>query len=513
MIIACSLDPSLIPPPPFPSTVSQSYEIDAGIDDIWVEGIADSPAPAPGTESDAYWEFVGKDHILPFLDPTPNAWPRGEEVSRDTCIWWLIGSEGPSAVFWGLSQRVWAHILGDVMETEAFNKIQQSWDHLSNLTYVKDLTFDQLLVDQTKEIMLLDLICTDFIRHGNISALNDLLSRRRLLSWRQSKWWTDTVDVLQITGVSLLGGIYGTGQGFLQSLAGSTATLSGGPGVGVGVNILATEFFDSQLEQFANTVFNDPILRDTMLKSAKGSSRIVETTTSIVNQLSMQSTALKEAGLGDAYKNMKAINSNYVVRPTPGFKYTLKDSLEASQNYNQWLEMYVLDTAPIVLGEVLAELGGVEILGKGFELVDDLAKKAYEGIREGVARKPEIDDNNDDQECANESDDFMHYDYPTTPEIIKACQLLWTEGSVPKRVDAGIGGEITCRKTSYEVGIGKWDSPRPAVCGIIEDAAASVRLSGLTPGCGLWFWCTSPEPFGGEIDIQWVMNIRQTYDF
>jgi len=157
-----------------------------------------------------------------------------------------------------------------------------------------------------------------------------------------------------------------------------------------------------------------------------------------------------------------------------------------------------------------------ECPGTAFDLIVECSNESLEmpSASLPIVASPgfdDDDDDDDDQECANESNDFMHYDYSTTPEIIKACQLLWTEGSVPKRVDSGIGGEIRCRRTSYEVAAGAWESPRPPVCDLIETAAASVGLSGLTPGCELWFWCTSPEPIAGEIDIQWTMYIQQTY--
>jgi hypothetical protein len=116
-------------------------------------------------------------------------------------------------------------------------------------------------------------------------------------------------------------------------------------------------------------------------------------------------------------------------------------------------------------------------------------------------------------ECANASEAKLSYDYPTTPEILKACQVLWTPGSVPNRTDPGVGAEIRCRKDSYEVSNGKWESPRPEVCNFVEDAAATVGVTGLTPGCGLYSFCTDPTPIDGVIDIQWVISMEQTYDF
>jgi hypothetical protein len=120
----------------------------------------------------------------------------------------------------------------------------------------------------------------------------------------------------------------------------------------------------------------------------------------------------------------------------------------------------------------------------------------------GIAVQPE----EETPTCMNESDLLTHYELTATPQLVKACATLWTPGSVPKRTDPGIGGEIKCRKDSYEVEVGKWESPRPAVCAEIEAAAASFGVGEMTPGCGLWLWCL-------EGSDQWILGMQQTYDF
>ena len=97
-----------------------------------------------------------------------------------------------------------------------------------------------------------------------------------------------------------------------------------------------------------------------------------------------------------------------------------------------------------------------------------------------------------EQDILECKDYFMEMDN-YTPLVNKACRALWTPGSVPQRVDAGIGAEITCWKDSYEIGPGEWQSPRPAVCDDIEAAAAELNSNILTPGCALYFWCGNPE--------------------
>lgn len=111
-------------------------------------------------------------------------------------------------------------------------------------------------------------------------------------------------------------------------------------------------------------------------------------------------------------------------------------------------------------------------------------------------------DDDDDEECKIKKR-FWNYDYDTTPpEVVSACKALWHPGSVPKRVDSGVGGMIKCRKYSYEVGNGEWESPRPAVCELIEAAALSAFNLALTPGCALWFWCLSNPADGWIVESQ-----------
>lgn len=112
--------------------------------------------------------------------------------------------------------------------------------------------------------------------------------------------------------------------------------------------------------------------------------------------------------------------------------------------------------------------------------------------------------------CQHEQD-LTNQNHATTPEVIHACQDLWAPGSVPNGVDSFIGGEVTCRADAYMTGAGQWTSPRPAVCGTIEAAAASLGVGAITPGCALYFWCSSPEPVDGEIYIQWVLSTQQLY--
>jgi hypothetical protein len=76
---------------------------------------------------------------------------------------------------------------------------------------------------------------------------------------------------------------------------------------------------------------------------------------------------------------------------------------------------------------------------------------------------------------------------------------------VRKRGEGIWVGEIRCRRTSYEVAPGAWESPRPPVCDLIETAAASVGLSGLTPGCELWFICDLGNKYR---DLEWAMYMN-----
>mmetsp|Transcript_19848 Transcript_19848/g.28231 ORF Transcript_19848/g.28231 Transcript_19848/m.28231 type:complete len:553 (+) Transcript_19848:676-2334(+) len=112
-------------------------------------------------------------------------------------------------------------------------------------------------------------------------------------------------------------------------------------------------------------------------------------------------------------------------------------------------------------------------------------------------------DNDDEAECKTITT-LMYSDFQPTPtEVTSACQTLWIPDSVPtKDDDVFIGGEIKCRKFSYEVQ-GKWVSPRPAVCGDVETAAAALDLT-LTPGCSLWFWCMQEAS-------QWIIGSDQVY--
>jgi hypothetical protein len=114
-------------------------------------------------------------------------------------------------------------------------------------------------------------------------------------------------------------------------------------------------------------------------------------------------------------------------------------------------------------------------------------------------------DPHEPQECANLSGFYTDFEYQTTPEIIEACQALWARGSL-------FEGEIECTKESYRTDniFGEWKSPRPPVCNLVERAAATVGVTGLTPGCGLYFWCSPPAP---DLGIQWVIEMQQVYGF
>lgn len=116
--------------------------------------------------------------------------------------------------------------------------------------------------------------------------------------------------------------------------------------------------------------------------------------------------------------------------------------------------------------------------------------------------------------CEHESPYLTHYDNATPAEVIKACQELWVPGAVPNPTAAFIGGEVKCSADAYQADGGRWVSPWPAVCGTVEAAAAVFGVGPVTPGCCLWFWCTSPEPASdGTISIQWIVNMQQAYDF
>ena len=112
-------------------------------------------------------------------------------------------------------------------------------------------------------------------------------------------------------------------------------------------------------------------------------------------------------------------------------------------------------------------------------------------------------DTDDEAECKTITT-LMYTDFQPTPvEVTSACRTLWLPDSVPtKDDDVFIGGEIKCRKYSYEVQ-GKWVSPRPEVCGDVETAAAALDLK-LTPGCSLWFWCMQEAS-------QWIIGSDQVY--
>lgn len=118
--------------------------------------------------------------------------------------------------------------------------------------------------------------------------------------------------------------------------------------------------------------------------------------------------------------------------------------------------------------------------------------------------------------CQHEAD-FLHYEHGTPDEMVSACQALWSPGAVPslsEGQDPGVGGELTCRADSYETAPGRWASPRPAACDAVEAAAGVLGVLSIPAGCAIYFWCTDPTPNDyGEIDIQWIVSVKQAFEF
>eukprot|EP00890_Picochlorum_soloecismus_P006621 jgi/Picsp_1/784/NSC_04273-R1_---NA--- len=123
--------------------------------------------------------------------------------------------------------------------------------------------------------------------------------------------------------------------------------------------------------------------------------------------------------------------------------------------------------------------------------------------------------------CPNPSPYFNHYDFETTQNIYNACLNLWRVDPdllIPSGVVsyapmcANVGSQITCRSDSHETGVGEWSGPpRIQVCDSVELAASSLDVGDIDPGCGLYFWCTNPSV--GINNIQWIIQMKQTYDF
>ncbi len=77
---------------------------------------------------------------------------------------------------------------------------------------------------------------------------------------------------------------------------------------------------------------------------------------------------------------------------------------------------------------------------------------------------------NDTDEVCNTEVTIINSDVDSTPaEVTLACTNLWAPGLIPSENEYTlIGAEITCRKSSYELELGKWKSPRPPICEDVE---------------------------------------------
>ena len=97
--------------------------------------------------------------------------------------------------------------------------------------------------------------------------------------------------------------------------------------------------------------------------------------------------------------------------------------------------------------------------------------------------------------------------------LVASVLFILSFSAVYARNCANAGAQITCRSDSHEISVGEWSGPpRIRVCDSVELAASSLDVGNLNnPGCGLYFWCTNPSV--GIDRIQWIIQMKQTYDF
>ena len=269
-------------------------------------------------------------YTFAFSGETADDWTRDpSSIGVDECILYSLDDQGPTATFVTLLLKVSDLVVGEQLgDSEASGKIDLLWRRAKSV----NLTFEELMFYSNLELVVLESACNSAL-NGAVLNVTDLGGRRRLES--SGGFWEPTIDVLKAVGASTAGGFIGSGKAIISAGVGyATAALGGpaGPLTGLIGAVGTSTYLEGEIQQFADTAFENPIWKETFLKSARGSEIVVGTAT-LIGAAGTEVSALRQA-----FKRLPSIPKSTYVKPTDA-------SVAAKKYFDRTFRDYVTNRA------------------------------------------------------------------------------------------------------------------------------------------------------------------------